>query len=83
VPASQRTPGQGVIVTVEVDDVDAVYARARDLQLPIEVHLRDEDWGQRHFITTDPNGLLVDLVKVISPTAEFAASYAPGTLDEA
>jgi catechol 2,3-dioxygenase-like lactoylglutathione lyase family enzyme len=80
VPAAHRVPARGVLVTVEVDDVDAVHERARSLGLPMELELRDEDWGQRHFITSDPNGLLVDVVQVIRPSDEFAASYAPGML---
>jgi catechol 2,3-dioxygenase-like lactoylglutathione lyase family enzyme len=80
VPAAYRAPAQGVLVTVEVDDVDAIRERARDLGLPIELELRDEDWGQRHFIAADPNGLLVDVVRVIPPSEAFAAAYAPGAL---
>ena len=80
VPAAYRAPAQGVLVTVEVDDVDAIRERARDQGVPIELELRDEDWGQRHFIAADPNGLLVDVVRVIPPSEAFAAAYAPGAL---
>ena len=38
--------------------------------------LRDEPFGQRHFITRDPNGVLIDVIKPIPPSAEFAAQYA-------
>jgi catechol 2,3-dioxygenase-like lactoylglutathione lyase family enzyme len=70
-----------VLVTVEVDDVDAVHARAVAARLPIELSLRDEDWGQRHFITRDPDGVPVDVVQVIPVTSpEAAAAYADGRL---
>ena len=71
VPARFRVLPRGVLVTVEVADVDAIFGRARDLGLPIEMSLRDETFGQRHFMTLDPDGLLVDVVKVIPPSAEY------------
>lgn len=75
VPARGQQTAQGVLVTFEVDDVDSVYARAGSLGLPIELELRDEDFGQRHFMTSDPDGLLVDVVQLIEPSAEYAAFY--------
>ena len=45
--------------------------------LPILRSLRDEAFGQRHFITKDPNGVLIDVIKPIPPSAEFLAQYAP------
>jgi catechol 2,3-dioxygenase-like lactoylglutathione lyase family enzyme len=75
VPAGFRAAAAGMLVTVEVDDVDAVHARAVAAGLPFHVPLRDEPWGQRHFITEDPDGALVDVVTVIAPSPEFAALY--------
>jgi hypothetical protein len=37
--------------------------------------LRDEAFGQRHFITRDPAGVMIDVIKVIPPSEEFAAQY--------
>jgi catechol 2,3-dioxygenase-like lactoylglutathione lyase family enzyme len=70
-----RPTATGVLVTVEVPDVDAVHARAADAGLPMHVPLRDEDWGQRHFITEDPDGVLVDVIALIPASDEYAASY--------
>lgn len=81
VPPGFTTTPAGVLVTIEVDDVDAVHERAQADRLPIELSLRDEDWGQRHFITRDPNGLAVDVVQVIPVTSDEAAGqYAPDLL---
>jgi catechol 2,3-dioxygenase-like lactoylglutathione lyase family enzyme len=55
--------GQGMWVTVDVEDVDAQYARFRSLGVPIAVELRDEPWGDRHFAVLDPNGIGVDVVE--------------------
>lgn len=70
----QDTPN-GVVVTVEVDDVDTLYDKALDMHYDIALELKDEDWGQRHFMTVDPEGLLVDVVKMIPPSGEFLAAY--------
>jgi catechol 2,3-dioxygenase-like lactoylglutathione lyase family enzyme len=81
VPPVFRRAAAGVLVTVEVDDADAVHERAQAAGLPIELSLRDEEWGQRHFITRDPNGLAVDVVELIPVSSdEFAAQYAPDQL---
>ena len=66
----------GLIYDIEVEDVDAEFTRAKNADLPILLELRDEPFGQRHFITQDPNGVLIDIIKPISPSAEFLAQYA-------
>ena len=80
-PAFDSNLTAGVLVTVEVDDVDNVHRRATRLGVPIELGLRDEEWGQRHFIASDPNGIAVDVVQVIAvSSAEIAAQYNPAVL---
>jgi predicted enzyme related to lactoylglutathione lyase len=55
--------GQGVWIAVDVDDVDAEYQRIKSLGTPIEAEIRDEPWGDRHFVIVDPNGIGVDIVQ--------------------
>lgn len=75
-PEGFRRPVQGLILNFEVDDVDAEYARLiTQAGLPLIKALRSEDFGQRHFITADPNGVLIDIITVIAPGGEFAAQY--------
>lgn len=76
IPAPFRRRAQGVLVNLEVEDVDAEYERAVAAGLTIHLALRDEPFGQRHFITEDPNGIAIDVIKPIPPSAEFAAQYA-------
>lgn len=77
VPASLRgRSASGVLLNFEVDGPDAVHARLAAAGLPILVALRDEAFGQRHFITADPNGVMIDVIKPIPPSAEYAAQYA-------
>ena len=75
VPDGYGVAPRGVLVTLEVDDVDAVHARALELDLPIPYALRSEVWGQRHFMALDPNGLLVDVVQLIEPSREFLEQH--------
>lgn len=81
IPDGYRRPVQGLLINFEVADVDAEYERARTAGLDIRLALRDEAFGQRHFIVADPNGVLIDVIKPIKPSAEFAAQYKPETLE--
>jgi catechol 2,3-dioxygenase-like lactoylglutathione lyase family enzyme len=81
VPEKFRQPAQGIILNFEVEDVDAEYKRLKAAGLPMHLELRSEAWGQRHFITSDPNGLLIDVIKNIPPSAEYASQYNPAMLE--
>ena len=43
--------------------------------------IRDEDFGQRHFILDGPGGILVDVIQNIDPSTAFAAAYLGSTPD--
>ena len=75
IPAEGRGRVSGLLLNFEVEDVDTVYDRLRAAGLPILKDIQDEDFGQRHFITADPNGVLIDVIKPIPPNADFAAMY--------
>ena len=49
-------------ISIGVDDVDAVHARALDLGLEIAYPLRDEEWGVRRFMLREPGGTTVNIV---------------------
>ena len=49
-------------ISVEVDDVDAVHARAIDRGLEIAYPLRDEEWGVRRFMLREPSGTVVNVL---------------------
>ena len=80
IPESARGAVSGLLLNFEVENPDAVYAEFQAAGLPILLTLRDEDFGQRHFITADPNGVLIDVIKPIPPTEEFAAQYTASVL---
>jgi catechol 2,3-dioxygenase-like lactoylglutathione lyase family enzyme len=75
IPEIGRGRAAGILLNFEVEDVDAVHARCMSAGLPILRTLRDEAFGQRHFITADPNGVLIDVITPIEPSAEFLEQY--------
>jgi catechol 2,3-dioxygenase-like lactoylglutathione lyase family enzyme len=76
IPAGFRsTLSGGLILNFEVDDADAEYARLTTAGLPIHLEIRSEAFGQRHFITSDPNGVLIDIIQIIPPSEEYAKQY--------
>ena len=54
--------GSGAWVTIEVENVDALYNTFKQEGIDIVVDIRDEEWGERHFSVVDPNGLALDIV---------------------
>jgi len=76
VPAPFGVDAAGVLVTVEVDDAERVHERAVGADLPVVVPFRDEEFGQRHFMTRDPSGLLLDVVQTTRPTTAFLREVA-------
>lgn len=53
--------GEGVWLAFEVEDVDAEYERLGKV-LPIHTAIRDEPWGERHFVVRDPSGASVNVM---------------------
>ena len=80
IPSGSRRPAAGLLLNFEVENPDALYDEIRAAGLPILIPLRDEPFGQRHFITQDPNGVLIDIIKPIPPAPEYAAQYDAGAL---
>lgn len=75
-PDGHRAAVGGLLLNFEVPDVDAEHRRLiGDAGLTEELTLRSEDFGQRHFIIADPDGVLIDLITPIPPADSFAASF--------
>ena len=75
VPEAYRKTAEGVILNFEMEDVDDLYERLQNAKLNIPLELRDEPWGQRHFIVTDPCGAMIDVIKLIEPSKEYQDQY--------
>ena len=59
----QLFQGQGMYLTIEVEDVDTVYNDLKKKGVEINIDIRNEPWGDRHFAIQDPNGIGIDIVK--------------------
>jgi catechol 2,3-dioxygenase-like lactoylglutathione lyase family enzyme len=59
--------GKGVYLTIEVEKVDEVYKQLKEKGVQMEIEIRDEPWGDRHFAIKDPNGIGIDIVTYTKP----------------
>lgn len=80
IPSHARGRASGILINFEVEDVDTIYSRVQEAGLEIVLPLRDEDFGQRHFIAQDPNGVLIDVITPIPPSEDYAKQYRPDVL---
>jgi len=65
VPRSGWEGTEGAVLALEVDDAAAEEERLRAEGVEITAPLRDEEWGERLFQVTDPNGVVVQPVQWI------------------
>lgn len=72
-----RFQAGGSFLGFEVKDVDAVYAKIKSLGFPIELDIRDEPWGQRHFAILDPNGIALDFLMPTEVSEAYQNQYVP------
>jgi len=53
-------------VSIEVEDVDAVHAKAVERGYEIVHPVTDEPWGVRRFFVRDPNGAVINVMTHMS-----------------
>lgn len=58
-PQHDERSGLAVEIVLEVDDLDAAYARVQNANWPIADELGKRPWGTRDFRVIDPNGLYI------------------------
>lgn len=71
IPPAGRAPTKNLVLSFEVEDAAAVHARFVSAGVTIIQPLRDEVFGQRHFIATDPTGIMLDVITPIDPDPEW------------
>ena len=76
IPEAERQVACGGILNFEFPDAVAEWERLRDAGAPVLLPLRDEAFGQRHFIVEGPGRVMIDVGQVIPPRPEFARAYA-------
>ena len=65
-PAQLHAPysGAGMVISFEVEDAELEYQRFNGKKdCEIFLPLKDEPWGQRHFMLRDPAGVCIDVVE--------------------
>jgi catechol 2,3-dioxygenase-like lactoylglutathione lyase family enzyme len=67
IPSVASTPPRGVLLSFEVDDVAPVYEAAVRMACEILIDLAAE-LGQHHFMISDPDGTVVDVIQRIPLT---------------
>ena len=67
--------GRGLIISFEVDDADAEYARLKGEGLSFVQELADKPWGERSFVVNDPNGVHLYVYASIPATPEYQRVY--------
>jgi len=53
----------GYVISLEVKDALKAYTEAKTMNLTVSMPLKEEDWGQIHFILQDPAGFHIDVVQ--------------------
>jgi uncharacterized glyoxalase superfamily protein PhnB len=74
-PGPEVFNGGGMVITIQVEDAAAAFAKLSRADAPIIHPLTDEPWGQRRFMTEDPAGVLVDIVEQQNPQPGFWERY--------
>ncbi len=65
----------GIMININVDDVDAEYNRLVSLGITIAMPLEDHSWGDRGFSVVDPIGNSVYVYSDREPSEEFVQYY--------
>ena len=79
IPPGYSTNARGVILNFEVENARQEYERLVQRRGIKELMpLRDEDFGQRHFMILDPAENIIDIIENIAPSADFVDQYSQG-----
>jgi predicted enzyme related to lactoylglutathione lyase len=57
-----KLDNSATFLSIEVSDIDALYARAKKLKCDIVYPITDEPWGVRRFFVKEPNGATINLL---------------------
>lgn len=67
--------GSGIILSFEVNDVDAEHNRLKAEGVDVFQNLQDKPWGERSFVVNDPSGVHVYIYQSIPATPEYQKIY--------
>lgn len=60
----------GYVISLEVADAAKAFEEAVSMKLSIAMELKEEDWGQIHFMLEDPAGFKIDIVEHLESAEE-------------
>lgn len=60
----------GLLVVFVVSDIDAEYERLAKAGMEFTTPIETEEWGERFFQVTDPNGVVIQLVQWMEAAGE-------------
>jgi uncharacterized glyoxalase superfamily protein PhnB len=60
---------EGFVISLEVKNAALAYSEAQKMNLTLIMDLKQEEWGQIHFMIQDPAGFSVDIVQHLEPTS--------------
>lgn len=76
IPEFYRKKCQGVIINIEVDNVDNLYSKiSGKKEASILLDIKNENFGQRHFMIESPSKILIDIIQIIPPSEEYEKNY--------
>ena len=59
---TSQTFNQNVTISIEVSDVDDIYAKVTSLGYNVVYPITNEPWGVRRFFVEDPNGIIINIM---------------------
>jgi len=71
----ERFNGKGLYLTIEVADAKTAFEKLKSEGVTIIDELKNEPWGQNHFLVKDPNGTTVDVSEPTEPTPGWYDQY--------
>ena len=74
IPLQGRGTTQKMMLSFYVEDAQLEHDRLMAAGVGIVQPLRDEVFGQRHFIAADPQGILIDIITAIEPDPKWLAA---------
>lgn len=53
----------GYVMSLEVTDAARAFEQAKALNMTVSMALKEEVWGQIHFMVEDPSGINIDIIQ--------------------
>lgn len=76
IPDKYRANCQGIILNFEVESVDEVFSQIKNRgDVSVLMEVKDEEFGQRHFMLESPDEIIIDVIQITPPSAGYSDNY--------